>query len=115
MSRLARIASSGSTEFKLGIYPEERVDRLYAGLTAIKPKQFYQGQRVNAGIGLDGSVDFTTYYPEISYWSYKSPEEKGIVRTSPKPVRELILASAAFKNHLETSESSRTIQKQTVI
>lgn len=91
------------------LYPKAKVERVYAKLSAPRSKTFYDGDRVKGEIVpgeslKKGTVQFSTYYPEVGYFSDRSPEELGIERTSPIPGRELIKMQRAFQNYAQTRE-----------
>lgn len=84
-------------------YPKAKVERVYAKLTAPKkPGLFYNANRVRGQIDPDGEVIFQTAYPEFADhfdpqgWSLRSPEELGMTRTSPKPIKGMVGMNKAF-------------------
>ena len=104
-SHLDKVVAVGSPdsfinrEIMLGgkAYPRAKAERVYAKLTAPKkPGLFYNANRVRGEIHPDGEVLFQTAYPELGDhfdpdgWSLRSPEELGMTRTSPKPVRGMV-------------------------
>ena len=91
------------------MYPKSKVDRVYAKLSAPKTNGlFYDKNRVRAEVHPDGQVAFQTSYPELGDhfdhegWSVYSPEEMGMTRTSPKPVRGMIGMQKAFNQILDS-------------
>lgn len=93
-------------------YPRAKAERVYAKLNAPKTTgRFYDKNRVRGTIDEDGQVAFKTQYPELADdypegWSYHSPEQLGMERTSPKPVRGLIGMQKAFQEHLRNPDGS---------
>lgn len=91
------------------MYPKSKVERVYAKLTTPKTNGvFYNQNRVRAEIHPDGQVAFQTSYPELGDhfdpegWSVYSPEEMGMTRTSPKPIRGMIGMKEAFNQVLDS-------------
>lgn len=91
------------------MYPQSKVDRVYAKLSSPKAGTFYEGSRVRGEITpaeslQKGTVQFSTYYPEVGYFSDHSPEELGIPRVSPVPGKELIKMQRAFQDHVQSNQ-----------
>lgn len=84
-------------------YDRAKAERVYAKLTAPKkPGIFYEANRVRGEIHPDGEVVFQSAYPELADhfnpggWSFASPEEMGMTRTSAKPVKGMGQMNKAF-------------------
>lgn len=97
------------------MYDRAKAKRVYAKLTAPKTNgTFYKGDRVRGKIDPDGQVSFQVKYPELrddlfgddGGWSYRTPEELGLARTSLRPRRELIEMSEAFNSLLRNPDGS---------
>lgn len=106
------------------MYPKSKVDRVYAKLSTPKlpfinknePNRFYEGDRAIGYINNSGEyarVDFITEWPELAAlsnsdatWSYRSPEELGIERTSPAPTRDLIKMKRAWVERTRMPDGS---------
>lgn len=91
-------------------YPRAKVERVYAKLTAPrKPGYFYQGSRARGFVEDDGFVWFETQYPEldsVSYpggWTDFTPEEIGINRTSPLPIKDTMKLQRTWDSYINSS------------
>lgn len=103
------------------MYPESKVNRVYAKLTQPKqpsinpehPNRFYDSDRVIGRI--DGqTVDFKVNWPELispdntsrKVWSYESPNELGKQQVSPTPFRDLIRMKQAWVERTRMPDGS---------